>query len=57
MVSISDHCASVTHLIHNVRPQAVDERSLLLWSVNVSMSVLGVSRSDALDFVRRATNR
>lgn len=56
-MTISEHVEVVTRLVHSVRPQGVDERSLLRWSVTTAMSVLGVSRSEALDFVRRTTSR
>jgi hypothetical protein len=57
VLTITEHVAAIAPLIHSVRPQRVDERSLLRWSITTTMSVLGVSRTEALDFVRRATNR
>jgi hypothetical protein len=57
MVTISEHVASLAPLIHSTRPQAVDDTALFLWSIDVTMSVLGVDRSEALLFVRRTTNR
>lgn len=56
-MTITEHVAAVTPLVHGISPRGADERSLLRWSINVTMAVLGVPRAGAVDFVRRATNR
>lgn len=57
MVTITEHCAGLVPLIRATSPSGEGERDLLRWSIDVTMSVLGVSRSEALAYVRSVTRR
>lgn len=57
MIGVSSYCAGLVPLIRATSPSGDEERDLLRWSIDVTMSVLGVSRSEALAYVRSVTRR